>query len=235
MTSFVHIHYPEQHPGVARMESAISAARQMRRRFDGTRGLSAVLLAAVVSGLLVAADQVVDSWTGGRLLAAWVVLWAVAFVAMALFAGTARRTAHSLVRVLDAWSYRVAQARADERLWATAKVDARVMADLQSAIARSDAQAPAFAAPAAASTARHSLRQVVESWYATAREARADAQLWNVAQRDARVMSDLKAAQSRAESVAPVPPVTQTLLRAEKASELRDALYARRRRLAYYM
>ena len=37
----------------------------------------------------------------------------------------------SLKARLDAWSQRVAQARAEERLWALARIDARIMADLQ--------------------------------------------------------------------------------------------------------
>jgi hypothetical protein len=37
---------------------------------------------------------------------------------------------------LDAWSARVAQRRADERLWAIAQTDARLMADLQGAMNR---------------------------------------------------------------------------------------------------
>jgi hypothetical protein len=39
---------------------------------------------------------------------------------------------------LDAWSERVAQERADERLWLIAQSDARVMADLKNAMARGE-------------------------------------------------------------------------------------------------
>jgi len=39
---------------------------------------------------------------------------------------------------LDAWSSRMAQRRSDERLWAIAQTDARLMAELQTAISRSD-------------------------------------------------------------------------------------------------
>lgn len=234
MTSFVHVHYPAEHPGVARAESVIAAARQMRRQFDGTRGLAAVLLAAVVSALVVAADRLVESWADGGLLFAWVALWAVAFAAIALFAGATRRTAHRVVRTLDAWSYRIAQKRADERLWSAAQSDPRVMADLQAAMTRSQAPAASVAAPS-----RRSLREVVETWRAEAVRARADAQLWNVAKTDHRVMADLQAAKAHAEGLSEVadavPAVTRTLLRAEKAAEQRGAAYSRQARLAYYM
>ena len=43
--------------------------------------------------------------------------------------------ARAVVAELDAWSARRAQGRADERLWDIARGDARVMADLQAALA----------------------------------------------------------------------------------------------------
>lgn len=136
MTSFVRIDYPAVHPGVARFEAAFKSASTLRRSFDSTRGLAAMLLAAVVAALLVVADQVVDTWADGHLLAAWIALWAIGFAALALFAGTARRLATRVVGALDRWSQRLAQARADERVWAIALQDARVMSDLRAALSR---------------------------------------------------------------------------------------------------
>lgn len=137
MTSFVQANFPTQHPGVVRMESAAAALGDMRRGFNSTAGLSAMLLAAMVSALVVVADQLIETWADGHLLAAWVALWLVGFAALAVFAGAARQLAVTLVSTLDAWSQRVAKARADERLWAMAKSDPRVMADLSAAMARS--------------------------------------------------------------------------------------------------
>lgn len=136
MTSFVHTDYPAQHPGVVRMENVIASAGRMRKGFDGTRGLAAMLLAAMVAALVVVADQLVDTWADGHLLAAWVVLWMVGFAATALFADTARHLAKRTVAGLDAWSQRVARARADARLLDLAHKDSRVMADLQAAMTR---------------------------------------------------------------------------------------------------
>ncbi len=141
MTSFINPSFPSEHPGVVRAESVAAAARGLYQNFDSSRSLAAVLLAAVVSALVVAADQLVDSWAEGHLLMAWVIVWAVGFAAMALFAGSARNLASRVVKALDAWSLREARARADKRLWATALSDPRIMADLQVAMGRGADQA----------------------------------------------------------------------------------------------
>ncbi|MBI3532479.1 MAG: hypothetical protein CK604_08045 [Curvibacter sp. PD_MW3] len=139
MTSFVHVEYPSSHPGVARFENAVAAAGQMRKGFDTTKGLAAMLLAAMVAALVVVADQLVDTWADGHLLAGWVVLWVVGFAAIALLADTARRLAARSIKALDDWSRGVARKRADERLWELARKDERVMADLQAARTRQEA------------------------------------------------------------------------------------------------
>jgi len=137
MTSFVHITYPAEHAGVARFEAGFAAIRQA---FSGTKGITAMVLAAVVSALLVLADQMIDTWADGHLLAAWVTLWVVAFASLALLAPMIRQLTLGAVGALDAWARRVAQSRADERMWALAQQDPRVLADLQIAIMRSEAQ-----------------------------------------------------------------------------------------------
>lgn len=133
MTAFTHTDFPTQHRGVARMEAAFTAVGQLRPRFQGARGLAALLLAAAVSAVVVLADSLVDSGSG--LLAVWMVTW----VALALFAAPARRLASATVRSLNGWSAAIAEARADQRLWAVARADARVMGDLQAAMTRGEA------------------------------------------------------------------------------------------------
>jgi hypothetical protein len=149
MTSFVNIQYSTQHPGVVRAESAFGAVRQLGQAFSGTRGLATLLLSAVAAAIMVVAYQVMDSVTEGHLLVIWIALWAVAFAALAIFAGTARNVAARVKAGLDAWSRSVAEARADQRLWQAAKSDPRVMADLQMAMLRSQADAE-VAVPVAA-------------------------------------------------------------------------------------
>ncbi len=138
MTSFVHLNYANEHPGVQRAEAVAEAVGRLRRGFDSTKGLAAMLLAALVAALMVVADQLVSVWADGYLLASWVTLWAIAFAALALMAPTAHRVASSMSAALQAYVIRRTNARIDERYWASAKSDPRIMADLQAAILRSE-------------------------------------------------------------------------------------------------
>lgn len=105
----------------------------------GHRGLSAMLLAAMASALIVVADQLIETWADGHLMLAWVVLWVIGFAALALFAGSAHTLAKASMGALNGWAARSAQARADRRLWASALADPRIMDDIQAAIDRSNA------------------------------------------------------------------------------------------------
>lgn len=115
---------------------SVTAGRH--RGFDSTKGLSFMLLAAMVSSLVVVADQLVETWVNGHLMVAWIALWVVCFTAMAIFAGAARKLALATVAGLNAWSVKRAQARADDRLWTVAQTDPRMMADINAAMARGD-------------------------------------------------------------------------------------------------
>jgi hypothetical protein len=136
--SFVHIEYSTSHPGVERFERVVGAAEALRKGWSATRSLAGVLLAAMVATLVVVADQLMDTWADGHLLAAWVLMWVIGFAAMALLAPTARSMAARVMAGLDGWSQHVARRRADERLWDLARKDARVMADIQAAATRSE-------------------------------------------------------------------------------------------------
>ena len=137
--NFVHLEYPTSHPGVERAEQAVANIKRMGEAFSITRSLVAMLLAAVVAAFVVVADQMIDTWADGHLLAAWVALWAVAFTAAGLFAGTSKTLAFQIKTGLDAWSAKLAQNRADDRMWAIAQTDSRLMSDLQSAVGREEA------------------------------------------------------------------------------------------------
>jgi hypothetical protein len=139
-SSFVHVDMPAEHPGVARAERAFTTLRDLGRRFEGARGAATLLLAAVVSALLVVANQLVDTWTEGHLLAAWVVLWTIAFAALGLLAAPAQRAVKG---VRSTWRRSAAsrrQAAQDRELWALALTDARVMAELSRAMSRDGAR-----------------------------------------------------------------------------------------------
>lgn len=145
MTSIANINHSARHSGVARAnpapDASIEALAPGRAGFFGTRGLATLLLSAMAAAVMVVAYQVMDSVAEGHLLVLWIGLWAVAFAVLALFAGTARNLAARLKGGLDAWSRSVAQARADQRMWAVAQSDPRVMSDLLAAIAHHEAQA----------------------------------------------------------------------------------------------
>lgn len=108
----------------------------IQRRNDSARGLSVMLLAAVVAAMVVVADRLISTWADGQLFLAWVFLWVVVFAGMALFADTARSLARRAVVSLDGWSQALAEARAETRLWEMARMDHRLMNELVAARAR---------------------------------------------------------------------------------------------------
>ena len=138
MASITQPRFSAQHAAGLRTEAVYGAARPVSQGFDSARGLSAMLLAAMVSALVVVADQLIETWVDGHLMLAWIALWVVGFTALAIFAGAARKLAGMVVGALDAWSVRIAKTRADQRLWAIARSDPRVMTDLTAAMARSE-------------------------------------------------------------------------------------------------
>lgn len=98
------------------------------------KNLDLALLAAGVAALVVLADQLIDSWAETHVLAAWLALWVVAVLAIVVLRGVTRLLAQRLMTGLDAWSAGLARRRSDERLWAMAQNDSRLMGDLQSAM-----------------------------------------------------------------------------------------------------
>ena len=142
--NFVHLEYPLTHPGVDRAEKVVSNFKRLSDTFSPTRTLAVMLLAAVVAAFIVVADQMIDTWAEGHLLAAWVALWAVAFAAVGLFAGVSKTVAIQLKSGLDRCAANMAQRHSDERLWAIAQTDARRL------LAGEDALDPEIQAHAAA-------------------------------------------------------------------------------------
>jgi hypothetical protein len=122
-------------PSSARIATAFDTPR-LRSRFDDTRGLAALMLAAVVSALVVLADQLISSWTDDHLFFGWVALWLVILAGTALFAAPARHLARRALPFLQGWAQALAEARAEQRLWNAAHRDPRLMADLMQASQR---------------------------------------------------------------------------------------------------
>ena len=140
MANFIHLDYPTQHPGVERASQAFASLKTLARNFEGARASASLLLAAVVAGLLAVSSQLVDRWTDGHAMAAWLVMWAIAFAALALLASPLRTVSASLRASAKSWNDRRVQAAEDDKLWNLALTDARVMAELSRAMS-SDAAA----------------------------------------------------------------------------------------------
>ena len=136
MTAFAHVDHPTEHPGVVRAERLAQNAGKLMRRLDSARASASLLLAAIVAALLVVANEVIDSWAQGHLLAAWILMWTIAFAALALLATPARNVSSRLRAALASWKVARKQAAADERLWQVALSDARVMADISRAMSQ---------------------------------------------------------------------------------------------------
>jgi hypothetical protein len=134
MTAFANVKYPVQHPGVARAERAAESVRNAAKRFDMTRAVATMLLAAIVAALLVVANQLIDTWTEGHLFVAWIVMWAIGFAALGLLATPARGAASVLRTGMQRWAAARRRAAEDEKLWKIALTDARVMADISRAM-----------------------------------------------------------------------------------------------------
>jgi hypothetical protein len=134
MTSFAHVDQPSQHPGVVRAELVAKTMGDALRNFDATRSGASMLLAAIVSAFLVVANEVVETWTEGHLLAAWIVLWLVAFAALGLLARPAKQVVVALRAGLQRWALARRQAAQDRELWNLALTDSRVMADISRAM-----------------------------------------------------------------------------------------------------
>ena len=77
------------HEGYARFEKIVSFGTAVAQRVTSPKATSTFLLAAAMSTAMVVVQQIVDQWSQG--IAAWMVLWAAAFVSMALFSNPARR------------------------------------------------------------------------------------------------------------------------------------------------
>ena len=138
MTSFVHVDMPTEHPGVARAERAAGSLKQAASRMASARGAASLLLAAVVSALLVVANQVIETWTEGHLMLAWIALWTIGFAALALAAGPIRSAVNRARLSIRRWAIARHALAQDEALWQVALTDARVMADISRAMSQEE-------------------------------------------------------------------------------------------------
>jgi hypothetical protein len=143
MTGFVVSYYPTVHPGVARLEAAAEGLAELGRRLSGGRGLAAALLAGLVAAVLVVAFEVMDTLAEGHLLVIWMGVWLAGFAALALLASPSRQLSGFLRRTVHSRLQRLARERADDRMWAVACRDPRLMSELLATSQRELDPAPA--------------------------------------------------------------------------------------------
>lgn len=104
---------------------------------DDPKPLAGMLLAASLAALIVVADQMIDIWADGHLLAGWVALWTVVFAALALLAPPLRKWSSTAAAAMVRWSQAAKERRMEETMWEYARRDPRIMAELQHARTRS--------------------------------------------------------------------------------------------------
>lgn len=75
--------------GYVGVDDIAALGTSVTQRVASPRAVSSLVLAAVISAALVVVQHIIEQWSQG--LAAWMVLWAAAFVSMALFSNPARR------------------------------------------------------------------------------------------------------------------------------------------------
>ncbi len=132
MTHLAHV--TPHHTAAGRMPS--QAMQNRTNSEEKSRPLAGMLLAAGMAALLVTADQVIDSWTNGHMLAAWVALWTVTFAALAILATPLRKMSNAGAALVSAYRKAGAERRAEAEMWELARHDHRVMADIRAASIR---------------------------------------------------------------------------------------------------
>lgn len=133
MTSFVHSSYPKTHPGVSRITRVLSSLKGLVVRADNARTIAIVLLSAIVSTLLVIVNQVIDTYTDGHLMAAWIFMWLLTFSAIALLATPIRRSVQGFKPAFNQWMRARKERANDQKMWEVALNDPRVMAEIERA------------------------------------------------------------------------------------------------------
>ncbi|MEN9537892.1 MAG: hypothetical protein RLZZ126_127 [Pseudomonadota bacterium] len=149
--SFAHPHFPAEHPGVTRAE-AVAAKLQGYGAWAGSaRGLAALLVSAMVAGVLAVADQMIDTWADGHLVAAWAFLWALGFLTLVFLGPVVKAYVADYASAVRRHQARRTQAHREAAYLAAAEADPRIMAELRAAILRHEAEvSPAEAADARA-------------------------------------------------------------------------------------
>lgn len=121
--------------------SRTTDSRGFALNFFSSRTMAGMLLAAVLAALLVVADQLIETWADGHLLAVWVASWTIMFAAIALSAQSLRQFSETVAAGMARWSQARAERRADAAMLRLAQQDHRILRDLQMASLHSEYEA----------------------------------------------------------------------------------------------
>jgi hypothetical protein len=113
-----------------------AAAPVVPARKEHSRALAGVLLTGALAAMLVVADQLIDIWTDGHLLAGWVALWTVTFALLAVMAPPLRQWSSSMAALFARWADEARARRTEAKLMEYAHHDPRILAELQAALSR---------------------------------------------------------------------------------------------------
>lgn len=140
MSTFVNPGFIKSHPGVNRFETIWDGFKGVNPNAQSSgKSMRVLLLTAAFSALLVVANQVIDSWTEGHLMLAWIALWIFVFSWVALMIKPIKAVVQKGVQaLLRAW-VSSKQAHEDRRMWDLAQQDPRLMSELKCAMLKSQA------------------------------------------------------------------------------------------------
>jgi len=141
MTRFIQPEFPRVHGGAVRLAGALERVQNAVSRLCSAAGMASVLVAGGLAAVIVVAEQVVSAWADGHLLAAWIALWAIVFVLLAVFSDAIRDWPMQWQARLQTRREAALDRVADERTWAAAVADPRLMAELDCALQRTQQEA----------------------------------------------------------------------------------------------
>jgi hypothetical protein len=141
MTTFVNPHFPATHPGVARAEDLAQKLQGWGHWITSARGVATLLASAGVAAVLAVADQLIDTWSDGHLVAAWAFLWAIGFLTLVVLGPVTRAFATDYLTSVRARREVSSLANSEARLLDAAARDPRLADDLKAAILRHEALA----------------------------------------------------------------------------------------------
>ena len=126
------------------IHAAAAALRPARSPRPQAPALTAALLAAVTALAVVLADRYISVLTENYIMLAWLMMWAVVFVAFVSLRPAARRAALRLQAVANRYAAHLAEQRSQARFLEMAERDPRIMAELNAARARAGDQCETF-------------------------------------------------------------------------------------------